>query len=250
FGPVYEADDPDQFMQHLESLVALGGGDEPEMCLSAVQLALTHSPPLSEIFVFTDASPKDAYLFDAVKALALEKRSKITFLLTEDQTQRSWRRKRSSKKPLSPNRFSLYSSLSVLSGGMAVFTTNSDIHKVSTIVEDNTSVDKVTLFHVKSDPELMSAHSFRVDSSVKNVILHITGTMTECILTSPSGASVFFPSSTVLKEHSLICSEYIPKPVYTEGAWPSSRVAAIPGFVSCQTLASCSGWSMESASQE
>ncbi|KAK5607534.1 hypothetical protein CRENBAI_016813 [Crenichthys baileyi] len=189
FGPVYEADDPNQFMQHLESLVALGGGDEPEMCLSAVQLALTHSPPLSEIFVFTDASPKDPYLFDAVKALALEKRSKITFLLTEDQTQRSWRRKRSSKKPLSTNRFSLYSSLSVLSGGMAVFTTNSDIHKVSTIVEDNTSVDKVTLFHVISDPELMSVHSFRVDSSVKNVILHITGTMTECILTSPSDQS-------------------------------------------------------------
>ncbi|XP_012738317.2 von Willebrand factor A domain-containing protein 7 isoform X1 [Fundulus heteroclitus] len=190
FGPVYEDEDPDQFMKHMETLVALGGGDEPEMCFSAIQLALTHSPPLSEIFVFTDASPKDAYLFDAVKALALEKRSKITFLLTKDQTQkRSRRRKRSSKKPLSPDRFSLYSSLSVLSGGMAVFTTNSDIHKVSAIVEDNTAVDKVTLFHLKSDPEFMTVHSFRVDSSVNNVILHITGTMTECILTSPSGQS-------------------------------------------------------------
>lgn len=45
------------------------------------QLALTHSPPLSEIFVFTDASPKDAHLFDAVKALALEKQSKVGFHL-------------------------------------------------------------------------------------------------------------------------------------------------------------------------
>uniref|UniRef100_A0A3P9NGV8 von Willebrand factor A domain containing 7 n=1 Tax=Poecilia reticulata TaxID=8081 RepID=A0A3P9NGV8_POERE len=142
FGPVYEAEDPNQFLEHMETLMALGGGDEPEMCFSAIQLALTHSPPESEIFVFTDASPKDAYLFDAVKALALEKRSKITFLLTEEQTQKSSRRKRSSKKPLSPNRFSLYSSLSLVSGGMAVFTTNSDIHKVSTIVEDNTAVDK------------------------------------------------------------------------------------------------------------
>ncbi|XP_007562866.1 von Willebrand factor A domain-containing protein 7 [Poecilia formosa] len=187
FGPVHEADDPNQFMEHMETLMALGGGDEPEMCFSAIQLALSRSPPESEIFVFTDASPKDAYLFDAVKALALEKRSKITFLLTEEQTQKSSsRRKRSSKKPLSPDRFSLYSSLSLVSGGMAVFTTNSDIHKVSTIVEDNTAVDKVTLFRAKSDPELMSVHSFRVDSSVENIILHITGTMTECILTSPS----------------------------------------------------------------
>lgn len=40
FGPVYETDDPNQFMQHMEDLMALGGGDEPEMCLSAVQVTL------------------------------------------------------------------------------------------------------------------------------------------------------------------------------------------------------------------
>uniref|UniRef100_A0A8C2ZQA2 von Willebrand factor A domain containing 7 n=1 Tax=Cyclopterus lumpus TaxID=8103 RepID=A0A8C2ZQA2_CYCLU len=150
-GPVYETDDPNQFMQHMENLMALGGGDEPEMCLSAVQLALTHSPPLSEIFVFTDASPKDAHLFDVVKALALEKQSKVTFLLTEDPNytsesrgrKRRKKRRRRRRELLSPDRFSLYSSLSSLSGGMTIFTTNSDIRSVSAIVEDNTAVDKV-----------------------------------------------------------------------------------------------------------
>lgn len=39
-GPVYETDDPDQFMQYMEDLMALGGGDEPEMCLSAIQVNL------------------------------------------------------------------------------------------------------------------------------------------------------------------------------------------------------------------
>ncbi|XP_076591760.1 von Willebrand factor A domain-containing protein 7 isoform X2 [Chaetodon auriga] len=194
-GPVQETDDPNQFMQYMEDLMALGGGDEPEMCLSAIQLALTHSPPLSEIFVFTDASPKDAHLFDAVKALALEKQSKVTFLLTEDPNYttesrgRRRRRRRRSREPLSPDRFSLYSSLSSLSGGLTIFTTNSDIHDVSTIVEDNTAADKVTLLHVQSDQELMSSHSFRVDSSVKNVTLHVTGILMECILTSPSDQS-------------------------------------------------------------
>ncbi|XP_039987366.1 von Willebrand factor A domain-containing protein 7 [Xiphias gladius] len=195
-GPVYETDDPYQFMQHMEKLMALGGGDEPEMCLSAIQLALTHSPPLSEIFVFTDASPKDAHLFDAVKALTLEKQSKVTFLLTEDHNytteirgKRRRRRKRRSRGPLSPDRFSLYSSLSSLSGGLTIFTTNSDIHKVSTIVEDNTAADKVTLLHVESAQELMSSHSFRVDSSVKSVTLHVTGILIECILTNPSDQS-------------------------------------------------------------
>ncbi|XP_054598867.1 von Willebrand factor A domain-containing protein 7 isoform X2 [Nothobranchius furzeri] len=192
FGPVYEADDPNQFMEFLENLMALGGGDEPEMSLSAIQLALTHSPPLSEIFVFTDASAKDDYLFDAVKALALEKQSKITFLLTEDPSHTTRvRRKRRSKDSLSPDRFALYSSLSSLSGGMTIFTTNSDIHRVSAVVEDNIAVNKVTLLHVKSDQELMPRHSFRVDSSVKKVTIHVTGTMTECILTSPSAQTQF-----------------------------------------------------------
>ncbi|KAG7479726.1 hypothetical protein JOB18_033635 [Solea senegalensis] len=192
-GPVYETSDPNQFMEHMDNLIALGGGDEPEMCLSAIQLALTHSPPLSEIFVFTDASPKDAHLFDTVKALALEKQSKVTFLLTEDPNHkaedRGRRRKRRIVESLSPDRFSLYSSLSSVSGGLTIFTTNSDILRVSTIVEDNTAADKVTLLHVESAQDLVSSHSFRVDSSVKNVTFHIIGVLKECILTSPSDKS-------------------------------------------------------------
>ncbi|XP_028321008.1 von Willebrand factor A domain-containing protein 7 [Gouania willdenowi] len=200
-GPVFETDDPNEFMQHLENLMALGGGDEPEMCFSAVQLALTHSPPLSEIFVFTDASPKDGHLFDAVKALALEKQTKVTFLLTEDpthtaDTRERKRRKRKRKEAPSPDRFSLYSSLSSLSGGLTIFTTNADIHRVSSIVEDNTANEKVTLLHVESERELMSVHSFRVDRSVKNVTLHVTGSLMECVLTSPSAQT-----QSLLDEH-------------------------------------------------
>ncbi|XP_061639296.1 von Willebrand factor A domain-containing protein 7 isoform X2 [Phyllopteryx taeniolatus] len=197
-GPVYETDDPHRFMEHMENLMALGGGDEPEMCLTAIQLALTHSPPLSEIFVFTDASPKDAHMFDVVKALALAKQSKVTFLLTEDpnytteskarrRERRRTRRGKRSREPLPPDRFSLYSSLSSFSGGLTIFTSNSDIHSVSSVVEDNTAADKVTLLHVEIDQEQMSSHSFRVDTSVKDVTVHITGLLSQCILIDPSG---------------------------------------------------------------
>ncbi|CAI5693976.1 unnamed protein product [Oreochromis niloticus] len=51
------------------------------------------------------------------------------------------------------------------------------------------SHDKVTLLHVESHKNLMSVHTFRVDSSVKSVTLHVSGTMMECILTSPSDQS-------------------------------------------------------------
>ncbi|CAL8360954.1 unnamed protein product [Merluccius merluccius] len=199
-GPVYETDDPEQFMGYMEDLMALGGGDEPEMCLSGIQLALTHSPPLSEIFVFTDASPKDGHLFSSVKALALEKQCKVTFLLTEDPSHKtpaaSRRRRRRSRKPLSPDRFSLYSALSSVSGGLTVFTTNTHIHNVSAIVEDSTVADKVTLLHVESNSGVESHHPFRVDRAVHRVILHLTGKLKDCNLTNPSGVS-----QSLLAEH-------------------------------------------------
>ncbi|XP_027017087.2 von Willebrand factor A domain-containing protein 7 isoform X1 [Tachysurus fulvidraco] len=194
-GPVLETDDPSEFQQFMENLMALGGGDEPEMCLSAVQLALIHSPPLSEIFVFTDASPKDSHLYSTVKALVLEKQSKVTFLLTEDPHQSDrMTRKRKRRATLSPDRFSLYSSLSSLSGGMTIFTTNKDIHKVSAIVEDSTTSSKVTLFHAVSEAD--SLHSFTVDQQVRSVRIHVAGKLTRCVLISPTGAHQSFFSET------------------------------------------------------
>ncbi|KAF5905479.1 von Willebrand factor A domain-containing protein 7-like, partial [Clarias magur] len=186
-GPVMETDDPNEFQQFMENLLALGGGDEPEMCLSAVQLALIHSPPLSEIFVFTDASPKDSHLYNTIKALVLEKQSKVTFLLTGDPIHsEKVMSKRKRRATLSPDRFSLYSSLSSLSGGMTIFTTNSDIHKASAIVEDSTTSSKVTLFHGESNAD--SLHSFTIDQAVRSVRIHIAGKLTQCVLINPTGS--------------------------------------------------------------
>ncbi|KAK1785333.1 hypothetical protein P4O66_018719, partial [Electrophorus voltai] len=187
-GPVQRTDDPEEFQQFLEELMALGGGDEPEMCLSAIQLALIHSPPQSEIFVFTDASPKDRHLYNTVKALILEKQSKVTFLLTEDLSNKASGRgilKRKRREILSPDRFSLYSSLASVSGGMTIFTTNKDIHKASAIVEDSTTSHKVTLFHAESETD--SAYTFTVDQAVKTVTLHVAGSIMQCGLISPTG---------------------------------------------------------------
>lgn len=37
-GPVYETDDPEQFLHYLRELTPVGGGDEPEMCFTAIQV--------------------------------------------------------------------------------------------------------------------------------------------------------------------------------------------------------------------
>lgn len=45
------------------------------------QLALLHTPPLSDIFVFTDASPKDAFLTNRVESLSRERRCRVSTTL-------------------------------------------------------------------------------------------------------------------------------------------------------------------------
>lgn len=38
FGPVFTTSDPDSFWQQLNEIQAVGGGDEPEMSLSALEV--------------------------------------------------------------------------------------------------------------------------------------------------------------------------------------------------------------------
>lgn len=45
------------------------------------QLALLHTPPLSDVFVFTDASPKDAFLTNRVESLSRERRCRVSAAL-------------------------------------------------------------------------------------------------------------------------------------------------------------------------
>ncbi|XP_037835113.1 von Willebrand factor A domain-containing protein 7-like [Kryptolebias marmoratus] len=78
FGPLMKTTDPDVFKTYINSLTAIGGGDFEELSLSGLQLALTGSPPNSEIFVFTDATAKDAFLRNAVIALIESTKSTVS----------------------------------------------------------------------------------------------------------------------------------------------------------------------------
>lgn len=50
---------------------------------------------------------------------------------------------------------------------------------------------QVTLLHEESEEEeSVSSHFFKVDALVENVTLLITGSLSECFLTSPSGESM------------------------------------------------------------
>nr|XP_020829929.1 von Willebrand factor A domain-containing protein 7 isoform X2 [Phascolarctos cinereus] len=182
FGPVLKTSDPDAFWKHLNEIHALGGGDEPEMCLSALELALLHTPQFSDIFVFTDASPKDAHLTNRVEALSQKQHCKVTFLVTEDPSRRVRR------EVLSPKRFEPYQSIAMASGGEVIFTKDQYIQNVASVVGESV-VDMVTLALVPPVLNPKGSLMFHVDKMLHGVIIHLHGEISTFRISDPTGIS-------------------------------------------------------------
>ncbi|XP_060095116.1 von Willebrand factor A domain-containing protein 7 isoform X2 [Heteronotia binoei] len=199
FGPLLKTSDPEKFWEFLDTIHPLGGKDEPEMCLSALELALQNSPPYSEIFVFTDASAKDAHLKNSVEALIQEQKCKVTFLITEDPS-----RTRVKRETLAPDRFNLYMDLAHSSGGQIIFTNNENIRRVAEIIGES-SISSVTLFYhqkgatfsmenkkakrTRRQATKQDVHPFWIDSLVDKVVLTIQGAIWAFTIQDPTGQS-------------------------------------------------------------
>nr|XP_061792057.1 von Willebrand factor A domain-containing protein 7-like [Nerophis lumbriciformis] len=177
FGPLLRTSDADFFIDEINRLRASGGGDLPEFSLSGLQLALTGAPPLSEIFVFTDAAAKDAFLRNTVIALIEERKSVVTFILTNILL--PGRRKRdvqnATSRILLPEALQLYRDIARASGGETIEVRNSptEFALATSVIEESLRSATVIVFQEESSKS--QTFQFTIDNSLQNVIISITG---------------------------------------------------------------------------
>ncbi|XP_065121290.1 von Willebrand factor A domain-containing protein 7-like isoform X2 [Paramisgurnus dabryanus] len=191
FGPLIRTRNAENFKEAISLLTADGGGDEPEMCLSGLQLALGGAPPSSDIYVFTDAGAKDFELESTIRAMIENTKSRVNFMLTKPFLSR---KKRDSQSQRSLTRISqpeiqLYRDLADVSGGQAIEVTKGTLSQATAVITDSSASALVTVLQVVRNPAKAENFSFVLDSSLSNVTMYITGVSPVFTLYNPTGVS-------------------------------------------------------------
>ncbi|XP_008292454.1 von Willebrand factor A domain-containing protein 7-like, partial [Stegastes partitus] len=187
FGPLIKTSDPTVFKNVINTLTASGGGDNPELSLSGLQLALSGAPLNSEIFLFTDAPAKDRNLRSTVIALIERMQSVVNFFITNSGAVNRRRRRRSDR--LSASDAQLYRDLAQTSGGQAIEVTKSELPAAVSIITESTSPSLVTLLQAARNPGKADNFTFIVDETVTNLRVYITGSSITFTVISPTGES-------------------------------------------------------------
>ncbi|MCI5134562.1 MAG: hypothetical protein D3920_05680, partial [Candidatus Electrothrix sp. AW2] len=175
-GPALVTTDTSVYLSKVNALSPSGGGDCPEYSQRGLLLAIKASRNDSNIYLFTDASAKDAWLANSVSAAAQAKRIKITALLT------------GSCSPISP----AYYQNAEDTGGQIFILSPSELDKVFDLVRPQLSGDFVTINRTKgtfdSGEEQLTA---LVDSTISTVVFSATMDAKDSVaLMRPDGSLV------------------------------------------------------------
>ncbi|XP_042354924.1 von Willebrand factor A domain-containing protein 7-like [Plectropomus leopardus] len=195
-GPLIKTSDPKVFETVIDSLTAAGGGDDAELSLSALELALGSVPFNSEIFLFTDAPAKDKNLKSTVTALIERTQAAVSFMISGSTMANRRRRSDDTRPMLAASDAQLYRNLAHTSGGVYVEVAKSELPAATSIITDSISPSLVTLLQASRNPGKMDMFPFIVDETVTNLKVYITGHSVTFTVTSPTGESQDSTSTT------------------------------------------------------
>jgi len=176
-GPPFITTDPGVFLGRVNSLSPGGGGDCPELSQSALLEAVGASRKDSNLYLFTDASAKDASLAGSVNAAARAKRIKITPLLS------------GSCSPIDP----AYISNAEETGGQLFFLSPFELGKTFDLVRPQLEGDFVTILRSRATLPSTDTRQFTVpvDSTMTRAIFSVSLDAKQTVsVRRPSGAAV------------------------------------------------------------
>ena len=133
-GPITRTTNAQNFKNQINKLrLESGGGDCPELSMSAIREALLLSLDNSFIYVFTDADAKDIHYKDEILDIIQRKKSQVTFIMTGDCGNRS------------DENYQVYESIAAVSSGFVYHFNKNNMDVMINHLQDSIRNDKVVL---------------------------------------------------------------------------------------------------------
>ncbi|XP_061433438.1 von Willebrand factor A domain-containing protein 7-like [Lethenteron reissneri] len=191
YGPVLVSKNVTEFRKWISALSPDDGGDEPELFFSGLMLCLNAIEPHSEIFIFTDASAKDAYLMPQAVAIGERKKCKVNVVhvrwsgyMRSLDNQGNFQRTRALTYPE-------YDEIAFSTGGLMLNPTSTEFQGLMVVIGDLTKTQQVNLLNVRHvDTTTSKVLTFPVDNSVSDIVIFYTGTVSaspNITISDPSG---------------------------------------------------------------
>ncbi|XP_071103194.1 von Willebrand factor A domain-containing protein 7-like [Haliotis cracherodii] len=148
-------------------------GNCPTYALTAILAAATVAKPNSNIYVYTDRSPKDADMINYVTDIVTHKKIGVAFVLTGDCSGRSSRQTARSRPRRSAG-MDLYGGLAASSGGSVYHTDKGGVAKMADIIKESVTTSATTILKLDvAAPSQNKVFDIPVDATIKEVTIKI-----------------------------------------------------------------------------
>ncbi|GAB1599828.1 von Willebrand factor A domain-containing protein 7-like isoform X1 [Argonauta hians] len=200
---VKQTNDANEMIQWLRNLEVASGGDCEEYALSGLEQAIERATPESQVYLFTDAPPKEPSKFESVLTKAIKKRIRITPILSGGCGSRR-RGKRDTSDDFNFDKlnswYKIFDQLADKTGSQVYVTNEKQLENTLTVLEENLVEYPVEVTRSILDPVSRTALDIYVDDNLWDLRIKIEshGNDFSVRLLNPGGRDVLESSNNHL----------------------------------------------------